>query len=96
MNRPPCLMCGVEGIRQPVIQTKIVTAYVVQPSRGGAKTPRNMFSACKFHRKLWTDWGTDEEKAIALDLILRHMKTVCEDWNLRQCFERREDDIDGV
>ena len=87
MNRQPCLLCGIKGIRQPVIQTRITTAYLVPLDQGGAKAARNMFTACKFHKKLYTSWATGEEKDIANAVIQAHMKRVYPNWDIQQCYE---------
>jgi len=92
MNRNPCVLCGVEGIRQPLIQTRIVTAYFVPLAKGGKKVQRNMFSACKFHKKLWSSWLSEEEEPIAKEKIKAHMRAIYPDWNMRQCFEGEDDD----
>lgn len=91
MNRKPCVLCGVNGVRQPIIQTRIVTAYFVPLSKGGKKVQRNMFSACKFHKKLWSSWITEEEEPIAKEVIKAHMKSIYPSWNLRQCFEEEKE-----
>lgn len=90
MNRPPCVLCGVKGIRQPVIKSRISTAYFVPMDKGGKKVARNMFTACQYHKKLYTTWATDDEREIAEKTIKEHMKRVYPEWNMRQCFQEEE------
>lgn len=87
-----CLLCKVKGIRQPVIKTDIKIAYLIPLDKGGKKVQRNMFSACKYHKKMYNSWMDDNERMIAFRVIKDHLKNVYDDWSIKDCFKGGEDD----
>lgn len=88
-----CLLCGVEGVRQPVLKSKIVIGYYVPLKLGGKKVQRNMFSVCRYHKKIYEDWGDEHEKAVARKALREHLTFVYPDWSFQDCYkeERSED-----
>ena len=92
MNKSPCVLCGIDGIRQPTIQTKIVMSLFVTVDKGGKKVLRNMFPVCKFHQKMFEKWFTDDERETARKAIVSYMKQVYPEWNMRQCLKEENDE----
>ena len=84
-----CLLCGKRDIRQPVIKTKTVIGYYRPLAQGGKQVQENMFSCCKFHKRLYESWGTEEEKEIARGIIKRHLQRVYPDWSEECTMDRR-------
>ena len=82
-----CVLCGCKGIRQPVIKTEVVGTYLIPLTSGGAKNQRNMFSACKYHKRLYESWGTSDEKHIAFAVSKEHLKSVYMDWSIKDCYK---------